>query len=383
MITRRMQSLRRTAFGALRFAALSLLLAPVYAAVLDCELNGQSVNPNNGSTTAGKTGIMKCVDRETRKFVREEEYRNGEPIGHRKSVDYLGNTAVGTYNAQRNREGEYRELDAAGNLTTEERYVNGALTGIQTYFHKNRQVRRRSFNEPGKGSLASIEYNERGQLVQLRCADKPLMGEDRALCGFEGRIAEVTFHNARGEVTGQARYENGKRLAMSTLATAGAGARSEEVQGDRRIVRQHHPEGPLRLETVMAGAYRLSERELAKSGQPVRETRWQEGRTSEETLWYLNGQPKSKTRWERDGQQVLVKIEEFWDNGTLKARSVRDERRGFVGLQQTYAESGVLESEVTYDKGTITRRRSYKDGRLVLDEEYFEDGSRKSTRKPE
>lgn len=362
-------------------ASMCLPLAPANAAVLDCELNGESVNPSNGSTTRGKTGIMKCVDRETRKFVREEEFRNGEPIGHRKSVDYTGKTSVGNYNAQRNRDGDYKELDAEGNLLTEERYANGSLAGMQVYYYKNKQVKRRSFSEPGKGSLASIEYNERGQIMQLRCADKLLLGDDRAPCGFEGRPAEVTFYNAKGEVTGQARHENGKRLSMTALAGAGVVARSEEVQGERRTLRQHHPEGALRLETVVVGNSRVSERELAKSGQPIRETRWQDGRMSEETQWYLNGQTRSRTRWERDGQQVLVKAEEFWDNGKLKARTVRDERRGLVGLQQAYTESGVLASEATYEKGIVTRRKTYKDGALVLDEEYFEDGSRKSSRK--
>lgn len=42
-------------------------------AVQDCEMNGQHVNPSNGSTTAGKTGIMKCRDRDSGKLVREEE----------------------------------------------------------------------------------------------------------------------------------------------------------------------------------------------------------------------------------------------------------------------------------------------------------------------
>jgi antitoxin component YwqK of YwqJK toxin-antitoxin module len=148
-------------------------------------------------------------------------------------------------------------------------------------------------------------------------------------------------------------------------------------------LRQHHPEGTLRLETVVVGNSRLRERELAKSGQVVRESRWQDGRMTEETHWYLNGQPKTKTRWERDGQQVLVKAEEFWDNGKLKARTVRDERRGPVGIQQAYNESGALAAESTYDRGILTRRKTYKDGTLALDEEYFEDGSRKSSRKSE
>ncbi|HKO67861.1 MAG TPA: hypothetical protein VJU53_08660 [Burkholderiaceae bacterium] len=35
------------------------------------------MNPANGSTTEGKTGVMKCRDRDTGELVCEEEYRNG------------------------------------------------------------------------------------------------------------------------------------------------------------------------------------------------------------------------------------------------------------------------------------------------------------------
>jgi antitoxin component YwqK of YwqJK toxin-antitoxin module len=365
----------------LAIAAASLAVSLAQAAVLDCELNGESVNPSHGGTTAGKTGIMKCVDRETRKFVREEEFRDGKRIGYRKSVDYKGNVTVGGYNEQGNRDGEFRQYAPDGTLLSEERYSNADATGLQVFYHPNRQVRRRTFAEPRKGTLASVEYNDQGQLTQLRCAEKPLIGEDRALCGFEGKVSEVTFHNAKGEVTGQARYENGKRLAMTAYGRQGTVAQSEEAQGDRRVVRQHFPDGPLRLETVIVGKMKQSERELAKSGQPLRETRWQDAYVAEEKHWYLNGQPKSRALWERDGSQALVKTEEFWDNGKIRARTVQDGRRNFIGVQQRYNEAGALESERTYDKGKLTHRKDYKDGRLVLDEEYFEDGSRKSVRK--
>ena len=47
-------------------AAAGLALAAHAAhAVQDCELNGQSVNPANGHTTAGKTGLMRCQDADT------------------------------------------------------------------------------------------------------------------------------------------------------------------------------------------------------------------------------------------------------------------------------------------------------------------------------
>ena len=59
-------------------------------------------------------------------------------------------------------------------------------------------MRRRSFAEAGKGSLASLEYNERGELSQIRCADRPLLGDDRKLCGFDGPADQILLeHTAR------------------------------------------------------------------------------------------------------------------------------------------------------------------------------------------
>jgi antitoxin component YwqK of YwqJK toxin-antitoxin module len=371
-----------TGLASAALMVLCFVAGSAHAAVYDCEMNGEHVNPANGSSYAGKTGIMKCVDRDTKKLVRETEYRNGRAIGYRKSIDFQGNTSIGNYNEQGNRDGEAKQYDAEGKLVSEERYANGSTVGVQTYYHKNGQVRRRSFSEPRKGSLASIEYNDQGQLMQLRCADRPLLGDDRGLCGFDGNASDVTFHDAKGGLAGRARFENGKRLSMTALGAGGAVARSEEeAHGGRRVVRAHFPDGALRMETVVVGKMRESERELAKSGQPVRETRWSDGYKSAETLWYLNGQPKSKTRWEREGRDVLVKTDAFWDNGRLRERSVTDGRGNYIGVRQRHAESGQLESESTYEGGKLTRRKTYKDGRLELDEEYFDDGSRKSARK--
>lgn len=354
----------------------------VRAAVYDCEMDGAHVNPANGSTTAGRTGIMKCVDRESRKLVREDEYRNGRAVGHRKFVDYRGNVSVWTVNEQGNREGETRRYDAEGNLLAEERYANGSATGLQVYYHKSGTVQRRVYHEPGKGRRASVEYNDRGELMRLSCADEPLLGDDRELCGFHGRPSEVTFHDAKGQVAGRARFENGRRLAMTALGAGGAVARSEEeAHGGRRIVRVHFSDGALRKETVVSGRMREHERELAQSGQKLRETRWVDGWKAEETLWYLNGQPRSRTRWAREGAEVRITAETYWDNGRMRERSTRDNRGHFIGVVERYTEKGELESEATYRMGKLTRRKSYKDGQLALDEELFEDGSRKSVRK--
>jgi antitoxin component YwqK of YwqJK toxin-antitoxin module len=336
----------------------------------------RSHQSNNGNETAGKTGIMKCKDRETGKLVREEEYRNGRAVGYRKFIDFQGQTIVANYNENGNRDGESKTYDADGTLLAHERYVNGSNVGVQPYDCKNKQIKRLTYSEANRSDIANIEYNERGQLTELRCTDRSVIEADRKLCGFD-RAADVDFYNSKGDVVAQARYENGKRVAFKALGSTGTLARTEEVQGERRVVRTNFPDGQLRLETTSVGNRKEHEREFAKSGQPVRETRWLDGRQSEETLWYLNGQLKSKTRWQRDGKNVVVATEEFWDNGKPQSRTVRDERYRYLGIQQHFDESGALVGEETYERGVLTRRRDYKGGRLVLDEQYYEDGSRK------
>ena len=47
----------------------------------DCEINGIAVNPANGNTTVGKTGLMRCRDRDTRELVREQQIQSGTFMG--------------------------------------------------------------------------------------------------------------------------------------------------------------------------------------------------------------------------------------------------------------------------------------------------------------
>jgi hypothetical protein len=54
---------------------------PAMARVLDCEVNGASVSPNNGSTTKGVTGLMRCIERDTRLIAREQALVNGTYVG--------------------------------------------------------------------------------------------------------------------------------------------------------------------------------------------------------------------------------------------------------------------------------------------------------------
>jgi hypothetical protein len=63
---------------------LVVALAPLPALAARCDLNGEEVNTDNGSTTAGKSGILKCY--RDGKIWREQELRNGEYLGTRQAL---------------------------------------------------------------------------------------------------------------------------------------------------------------------------------------------------------------------------------------------------------------------------------------------------------
>ena len=65
--------MRGSSFAVVLVAVLAAgVSGPAAAVGFDCDLDGQRVNLDNGSTTAGKSGTIVCRDRDSGKIVREE-----------------------------------------------------------------------------------------------------------------------------------------------------------------------------------------------------------------------------------------------------------------------------------------------------------------------
>src|SRR5688500_11655155 len=95
-------------------AAALLALLPLGAqAVQDCELNGQSVNQANGNTTAGKTGLMRCKDRDSGELMREQQLQNGVFMGMVRYYEQGKLLKEHSVNARGNMEGPAREFSPA------------------------------------------------------------------------------------------------------------------------------------------------------------------------------------------------------------------------------------------------------------------------------
>jgi antitoxin component YwqK of YwqJK toxin-antitoxin module len=375
-------------------AAALLALLPLGAqAVQDCELNGQSVNPANGNTTAGKTGLMRCTDRDSGELVREQQLQNGVFMGlvrHYEKGKLLKEHSV---NARGNMEGPAREfLPATGRLLREAVYDDGHETGLTRSFHPNGQLRRATFYaEPGERAYA--EFTERGQLSGLRCGDKPLLApaaDDARLCGFVGSTpSQVELFDGKGTLRTRLAYLAGKRVRSEELYDNGKPSMQDEISGTQRLERRWSSEGVKRREIVYLllerGAIKRREQEFSEKGLLVRDQRWSAaGEPLSDESYYLNGQPRSKAVYGEGTEARTVEVTESHDNGERAALGrfavVSRFRQVPIGLHQRFNDSGKLRAESSYDdKGRVTRERSWdEDGKLERDDEVFEDGSRKA-----
>lgn len=383
-------------------AGLFALAAPVQA-VRVCEVNGASVNPSHGGTTAGKTGLMRCRDGEGGPIVREQELQNGVFMG---IVRYYEKGALlkdYSVNERGNRDGRYREYAAKGpdgnTLLREETYRNGTTVGHQRIWHANGQLERVSFYNDGGQSQAAAEFTADGKLAALRCAERPLLAphaDDESWCGHRRNAPEtVTLYGPNGNVRGKLTHERGERRGQESYSDNGKPRTQLESSAQEGTERTFSQEGVKRREIqwVTQGSGKESrrittaDREYHDSGTLVRERRYAStergARLQLEQHWYLNGHPREKlasvTVEGRDGQRE----QRYHDNGQLSFDGVylvtgRSGRQA-AGVHQIFDSNGRLRGERHYDaRGRVNRERELDDaGKVTRDDELYEDGSRK------
>ena len=376
-------------------AALLLACGAAWA-VQDCELNGLRVNPANVATTIGKTGLMRCRDRDSGLLVREQQLQNGVFMGLVRVFENGKLVKEHSVNAQGNMEGRAREFAPEGQVLRDATYEDGRETGLVRSFYPGGALRRATFFADAAGERASVEFTERGQLSALRCGDKPVLApvtDDAQLCGFGGSASRVELFDARGILRSRLSYVAGKRVRSEELYDNGKPAAQDEVVGNQRIERRFSSEGIKRRELVSLqgerGTIRQREQEFSERGTLVREQRWNTaGSPLSDESFYQNGQPRSKSVYGVDGNPRLIEITEYHDNGQRAAigRYLAGDRQRQLptGTHQRFSDGGLLIAESVYDDlGRVTRERSWDaNGKLERDDEVFEDGSRRAFAKP-
>ena len=382
-------------------------------AVERCELNGESVNPNNGNTTAGKTGLMRCREEGTGPIVREQELQQGRFMGVvRRFKDGVLEREY-RVNEQGNREGLARVwhvADGKGVLAEEDTYRNSDRVGFSRTWHPNGQPKRLAFTAEGvREPVAVVEWGPDGLLWQLRCGSRPVLAphfDDAKACGHAGDATAELF-NGRGRLTEKRLWRRGESMRVETFWDTG-GPRDlleRNADGAGGTTKAYAADGVLRRETQWVavapatGSDRprqvtVLEREFHERGARVKERRLRPATfgaelVAEET-WYLNGQPRDRSEFETVGEETRRRETTFHDNGVKASEGAYVARRGGrgggggdrpTGVHRSFDPQGRLRAESTYDeRGRIARERVLdENGKVVRDEEVFEDGSRKST----
>jgi antitoxin component YwqK of YwqJK toxin-antitoxin module len=374
-----------------------LLFGPgaVYAAQ-DCDLNGAAVNPADGNSTAGKTGLMRCRDHDSRELVREQEVRGGTFAGRVRIYENGKLAKEYSVNATGNMDGRAREFSPNGQVVRDATYDDGRETGLVRSFYPSGQLRKATYFADAAGERASVEFTDRGQLSALRCGDKPVLApvaDDARLCGFGSGPSRVDLFDGKGILRSRVSYLAGKRVRSEDFYDNGKPSATDEFLPNQRTERRFSSEGIKRREVVSLlserGPIKQREQEFSEKGTLVRDQRWNAaGDPTSDESFYLNGQPRSKAIYGADGDARLIEITEFHDNGQRAAvgRYVAIDRfrQIPVGTHQRFSENGTLIAESVYDdKGRVTRERVWDAlGKLERDDEVFEDGSRKAFARP-
>ena len=363
-------------------------------AVQTCELNGLSVSPSNGASTAGKTGLMRCKDSATGELQREQQVQNGVFMGLVRFYEKGKLAREHTLNAKGNMQGRAREFSPAGQVLREATYDDGQERGLVRSFYPGGQLRRATFHsDSGSGTeRAFVEFTERGQMSLLRCGEAPVLApvaDDARLCGFTGGASQVDLFDARGTLRSRVSYQSGKRVRSQEFYDNGKPSTLDETTGNQRVERSFSSEGVKRRETVWLlverTAIRQREQEFSEKGTVVRDQRWTTtGDPVRDDSYYLNGQPRSKAVYSGAGTARTVEVTEFYDSGQRAAQgrylAPGRNRQVAIGTHQRFSEKGTLLAESSFDaKGRVTRERAWdENGELQRDDEVFEDGSRKA-----
>ena len=380
------------------FVALMVVSGLAWA-VQDCDIGGVPVNPANGHTTLDKTGIMRCHDRDSGQLQREQELRQGKFVGLVRFYRDGRLEKEFSVNEQGNRHGPGREFSTlTGKVIREDLSRNGSSIGPARSFYPDGQLRRLSFRDDAGRELAAFEYTGRGQLRDMRCGDKALLGQEvdeAGLCGFGpgGTPVVTALYGEKGELRARLTHSNGVRVASETFWDSGKLRSQEETTSDGSQVERSFAQDGIKRQEVRwvqaeRGRQKEFEQEFHDSGALVRERRWQAGEMVNEKTFFLNGQPRSDTGHAKRAGVAATDVREFHDNGKLAFQgSFLLENRSSpraIGEHRRYDSSTRLRQMRSFDgKGRLTREQEFDaSGLMTRDDEVFEDGSRKALAVP-
>jgi antitoxin component YwqK of YwqJK toxin-antitoxin module len=372
---------------------------------------GAKVSPRSGRCTLEaqtvKDGLEVCTS--DGRTVSETTWRKGEPQGPGWYRDYNDQKLEVRWRGE-TVEGPVKVYDKTGALLCTMTVVNGKTEGVVRELWPTGHLKQATLFKSGEQSGPMLQLLDDGKVVALTCGEKSFTPEDRRICGHEGSVASVQFFQFDGKQRAYlAKYRAGRLLEEETVDDKGLPMTRKHVDGRVEVSRRFNDGKPFRAYATVNGDYDGDFKEWSPEGRAVEESRYAQGKLTARKRYYLNG--NVKTELAVDPRSGVITAREFYDDGKIKQAGTYQpcrNQRCFdwpkpEGTIRDYAEDGRLVRESQYTSGeldglTRTLHRNGKTateetfvqgksrklrcwdiaGQLQLEEEYFEDGSRKS-----
>nr|WP_315475544.1 hypothetical protein [uncultured Undibacterium sp.] len=379
--------------------ALSMCSASFAYQIEDCTLNGESVSTSNGSTTAGKTGIIICKDRSTGLMSREREIKAGEIYGLYRLYQngVLSLEYTDTKNGPRN--GTTRKYAPNKQLIQEETEVMGQLQGLQREWYPDGALKKVEWIAEGK-SPASVRFTKKAALHGVTCGSKPSLAphaDDASLCGFKGKAVTNTYYTDEGQKRATETILAGViQQATSFDTNTGKIRNTMELKASEITETGFFENSNKQYETVINAAEKsrafVRKSVFYESGSTKQEQKFsmleieakRRNFMTSEAQFYQNGQMRQLQKFSIEGRDYFKEVKSFNDKGALTSQAKYQQLGSYnnrpIGIHKTFFDDGKISYEEHHDKnGKVFRQKRWDEsGKLIADDEVFEDGSRKA-----
>ena len=319
-----------------------------------------------------KDGLCKLYGREG-KLREERQYVAGEQRGP--FTGYWPNGKVqekGRLDENGRRDGLYERFREDGTPDEAVPYAHGARDGLAKEWHPNGQLHREVTWKADRQNGLSRTFHENGQLADTNCTQNGTSVLGTNPCTGKSGPEVVTRS-----------FPDGKPLETSTV-------RDGKLNGERQ---RFDKDGQLKTSETYANDLLDGPQKNFEGGKPKRQQTWKAGKkTGPETTWFDDGKIAEETIWKDDQRQAHTT---WWMNGkkrlseTLegelwKRASWYDD--GQQELGETVRQEGFRGGERNEGterrwsvRGTLVRENTWKDGRRHGTQKSWFDGSGKPT----
>ena len=386
---------------------------PVTSTTTFCLVNGGKVafdeNVYDPFTRRKQDAKVKCW--KDGAIVVELDVRQGKKTGFVTHFQDKGSRRVAYRDDKQH--GESRQVEN-GKLASLSSYDGGDRVWDKELYPSGKL---KSYSRKFADGMGELSQKEDGKVYRLRCA--PAARDDkelRKICGFDGAVT-TSIYDGTGKVSRVDTWKDGV-IQKQGAGSSDYASRSEvafkdgKKQGPERVLGK---DGKLAaLINWNRGVKEGKEISFADDGKKVvKEIVWKAGEMTQVTELYLNGNPSLKETYANPKKK---QVQAFWDTGKVseegaflvcESTSYGYRSRDWCedGVHRSYFESGAREAEVTFRLGKrqgpsqswwengkpesveayaddkLTRAKRWdKDGKLLSDDEFEADGSRKLKR---